>query len=187
MNWESAIDQFCHHIEIVRRLSAHTIKNYRRDLQELAVQFPEQAPFDLIQHDIRSFANHQHRKGIASKSLQRKLSSIRQFYAYFIQQRITVNNPALGIKPPKAPRKLPKVMDTDQISHLLNYDADGWHQTRDKAIIELFYSSGLRLAEIASLNIRDIDFTVKQVKVTGKGNKQRIVPVGRYAKEALLQ
>lgn len=187
MNWESTIDQFCHHIEVVRRLSPHTVSNYRRDLLELAEAFSSRHPFDLTQHDIRSFANRQHRQGMASKSLQRKLSSIRQFYAWFIKQRNTLNNPALGVKPPKVPRKLPRVMDTDQLSHLLDFSAENWHQTRDKAMVELFYSSGLRLAEIASLNLDDVDYTTLQVRVTGKGNKQRIVPVGRFANTALQQ
>ncbi len=186
MKWEAAIELYCHHIEMVRRLSPHTIKNYRRDLNELAVFFTEsQPPFNLIQHDIRSFANKQHRQGMASKSIQRKLSSVRQFYAYFIKQREAKNNPALGVRPPKSVRKLPDVMDTDQLSHLLNFDADSWHQSRDKAIVELLYSSGLRLAEIASLDISGVDFKAGIVSVTGKGNKQRLVPLGRYAKTAL--
>jgi integrase/recombinase XerC len=185
MNWKDCIATYCHHIEVVRRLSPHTVKNYQRDLNELAEFFTSQQPFDLTQHDIRTFANKQHRQGIASTSLQRKLSSIRQLYAFYIKQRETKHNPALGIKPPKAPRKLPKVMDTDQLSHILNYKADSWHEVRDKAIIELFYSCGLRLAEIASLNIHGIDFSARTVTVTGKGNKQRIVPLGQQAKTAL--
>jgi integrase/recombinase XerC len=185
MNWEAAITQYCHHIEVVRRLSPHTVKNYHRDLLELAECCASQQPFELTQHDIRAFANRQHRQGIASKSLQRKLSSVRQFYAFFIARRDTAHNPALGVKPPKVARLLPDVMDTDQLSHLLDFTADGWHQTRDKAIIELLYSSGLRLAEIAALDINAVDLVAKLVSVTGKGNKQRVVPVGRFAKKAL--
>jgi len=159
MNWSKAIDQYCDYITSVRRLSPHTVKNYRRDLLELSEQFSETQPLELNQHDIRQFTNQLHRKGQSSKSLQRKLSSIRQFYDYYIKQRETQRNPAIGITPPKSGRKLPKVMSTDELSHLLNYDAESWHDTRDKAIIELFYSSGLRLAEISSLNLKDIDFS----------------------------
>jgi len=186
MQWETAIQQYCSHIAIVKRLSPLTVKNYQRDLLEASIFFNNQLPFSLTQHDIRSFATKQHRQGMASKSIQRKLSSIRQFYAFFIKQHMTPHNPALGIKPPKSARKLPTVMDTDQLSHLLNYDADTWHSIRDKAIVELFYSCGLRLAEIANVNIADVDFNAQTVSVTGKGNKQRVVPIGRYAKQALL-
>jgi integrase/recombinase XerC len=186
MQWEAAIKQYCNHIEMVRQLSPHTVKNYQRDLNEAADFFKEQTPFSLSQHDIRTFANKQHRLGLASKSIQRKLSSLRQFYAYFIKLRSTQSNPALGIKPPKAPRKLPKVMDTDQLSHLLNYDADTWHSIRDKAMVECFYSCGLRLAEIASLDIHDIDMAQHTASVIGKGNKQRITPIGRFAQEAII-
>ena len=186
MNWHDAIATYTDYIASVRRLSPHTVKNYRRDLDEFAACFEEtQLPFTLSQHDVRSYTNRLHRQGLSSKSLQRKLSSIRQFYAYFIKQRETKNNPALGIKPPKASRKLPKVMDTDEISHLLNFDADAPLAFRDKAIVELFYSCGLRLAEIAALDIADIDFRESIVTATGKGNKQRLVPLGRLAHKAL--
>lgn len=187
MNWEAAITNYCDNIESVRRLSPYTVKNYRRDLEELAEFYSStHQPFQLNQHDIRSYANRLHRKGLASKSLQRKLSSIRQFFNYFIKQRLTTVNPVLGVKPPKAARKLPKVMDADQVSHLLNYDANSVLEFRDKAIVELFYSCGLRLAEIAAMNLADIDYKDAMVTTTGKGNKQRLVPLGRLAKKALI-
>lgn len=187
MQWEAAIDNYCHHIAVVRRLSSHTVSNYQHDLIEAANFFHNQLPFTLTQHDIRQLAAKQHRKGLASKSIQRKLSSLRQFYTYFIKQQLTIHNPALGIKPPKIARKLPKVMDTDQLSQLLDYSAEGWHSIRDKAMVELFYSSGLRLAEIANLNINDVLLMEQTVSVVGKGNKQRIVPLGRFAKKAIQE
>ncbi|NRB38392.1 MAG: tyrosine recombinase XerC [Pseudomonadales bacterium] len=188
LQWEQAIGQYIQHITVVRRLSPHTSSNYQRDLRQAASYFNDkQQPnaFDLTQHDIRAYTNYQHRKGLHSKSLRRKLSSLRQFYDFFIQEGLANSNPALDIKPPKAEKKLPKVMDTDQLHQLLNYQADDWYGIRDKAIIELLYSSGLRLAEIASLNIGDIDFNQSLVMVTGKGDKQRQLPMGRLAKSAL--
>ena len=185
MQWQAAIDQFCNYIETTRRLSPHTVSNYRRDLLECAGVFSEHPPFTLSQHDVRFYISTLHRRGLAGKSLQRKLSSLRQFYQYFVRQRLHEHNPAIGIQTPKSARRLPKVMSTDELNHLLNYQPDDPLGIRDKAIIELFYSSGLRLAEIAALDIGDADLKNATVKVTGKGNKQRIVPLGRLAITAI--
>lgn len=185
MQWQAAIDQYCSYISNIRRLSLHTLENYRHDLQETSLYFTDTAPFAVSTHDLRLYISKLHRQGLASKSLQRKLSSIRQFYQFFIRQRITDNNPAIGIRPPKGARKLPHVLATDEASHLLNYQADDWLGLRDKAIAELLYSSGLRLAEIAALNLADLELRSATVKVTGKGNKQRIVPLGKLARSAI--
>lgn len=185
MNWANAIQRYIDNLENIRRLSPHTINNYQRDLNQCADFFSENLPFELEQPDIRRFTNTLHRKGLGGKSLQRKLSSIRQFYDFFIKQREHDKNPALGISPPKSARKLPKAIDADHLSQILNYDADDWFSTRDKAIIELLYSSGLRLAEIASTNLNHIDFKAQIIIVTGKGNKQRVLPIGSKAIQAL--
>ncbi len=188
MQWDAAIAQYIQHIDLERRLSPHTCNNYRRDLQQAAQFFTAQGLDDVFAikaHDVRSFSNTLHRQGLSSKSLQRKLSSLRQLYQFFIQLRQTDDNPALNIQLPKGERKLPKVMDTDALQQLLNYEAQSWIEKRDKAILELLYSSGLRLAEIARLDMDDLDFNEALVTVTGKGNKQRILPLGRFAIKAL--
>ena len=188
MLWDAAIAQYIQHIRVERRLSPHTCSNYQRDLQQAAQFFSTQQQhqvFELKAHDVRSYTNSLHRKGLSRKSLQRKLSSLRQLYQFFIQLRQTDDNPALNIQLPKVERKLPKVMDADALQQLLNYEADDWIEKRDKAILELLYSSGLRLAEIARLNIDDMDFNDALVTVTGKGNKQRQLPLGRFAIKAL--
>lgn len=189
MEWPAAIDLFTGHIATVRRLSPHTVKNYRIDLEELAEHSTQagQLPYTLTQHDIRSFATRLHRKGLSGRSIQRKLSSFRRFYDFSIRQGICANNPALGVRPPKSPRKLPKVMETDQVAHLLDSprEVHSAHDIRDLAMAELLYSSGLRLAELAALNLGSIDLTARTVLVTGKGNKQRVVPVGSKAVEAI--
>ncbi|HEY9033565.1 MAG TPA: tyrosine recombinase XerC [Pseudomonadales bacterium] len=186
MHWQAAIDQFTGYLANVRRLSPHTITHYRHDLDELAASNP-QSPFTLSQHDIRLFISTLHRRGLAPKSLQRKLSSIRQFYRFFIRQRLCEMNPAVGVRPPKPARRLPKVMSTDDLHQLLDYHADDWLSLRDKAMVELLYSSGLRLAEIAALDIADADLQAAIVRVTGKGSKQRLVPLGRLAIDAIRQ
>lgn len=185
MQWEATTQQYCHYIATVRRLSPHTVANYRRDLEEAAGYFSDQTPFTLTSHDIRQYVGALHRKGQAAKSIQRKLSSLRQFYQYFIRQRLHNSNPAVGVRPPKSVKKLPRVFSTDELSQLLDYQADGFFELRDKAMVELFYSSGLRLAEIASLDMQDVDKRGATVKVTGKGNKERIVPLGTMALKAL--
>lgn len=185
MNWAEAIERYLSYIAHTRRLSAITVSDYQADLAEAACFFTEQLPFELKSNDIRQYINQLHRKGLAGKTLQRHLSSLRQFYRYFIRQRQCQDNPALGIRPPKSARTLPKVLSTDEVSYLLDFDADDWFSIRDKAIVELLYSSGLRLAEIASANLEDLDFASALIKVTGKGNKQRIVPLGSKAIIAL--
>lgn len=185
MQWDEAIQQYLSYIANTRRLSDITVTDYQADLLDAADFFKDQQPFSVNANDIRQYINQLHRKGLASKTLQRRLSSLRQLYRYYVRQRQCQNNPALGIRPPKDSRKLPKVLSTDELSYLLDYDADDWFSIRDKAIIELLYSSGLRLAEIANSNIHDIDFAAALIKVTGKGNKQRIVPLGSKAIEAL--
>ncbi|CAA0078668.1 Tyrosine recombinase XerC [BD1-7 clade bacterium] len=189
MEWTYALDQYIDYIRDVRRLSPHTVSNYQRDLSAFAVHCDGEKllVFAVAQHDVRFYANQLRRAGQSSKTLQRKLSSIRQFYQYFIKIRQCHDNPALGVTPPKQGRKLPKVMDVDQLSQLLTLDADEPLQIRDKAMVELFYGCGLRLAELASLDLTDIDRSAKQLVVTGKGNKQRLLPVGKMALEAIGQ
>lgn len=185
MTWLEAIENYLDYIAHTRHLSPATVAGYQMDLAEAADFFAEQPPFQLKAHHIRQYINQLHHKGLASKTLQRHLSSLRQFYRYYVRQRHCQDNPALGIRPPKAARTLPKVLSTDEMSYLLDFDADDWFSIRDKAIVELLYSSGLRLAEIANADIKDLDFASGLIKVTGKGNKQRIVPLGSKAIVAL--
>lgn len=185
MTWLEAVENYLNYIAHTRHLSPTTVAGYQMDLIEAAEFFAEQPPFQLKAHHIRQYINQLHHKGLASKTLQRHLSSLRQFYRYYVRQRRCHDNPALGVRPPKAARTLPKVLSTDEMSYLLDFDADDWFGIRDKAIVELLYSSGLRLAEIANANIQDLDFASGLIKVTGKGSKQRIVPLGNKAIIAL--
>jgi len=182
------LSDFHQYISQVRRLSPHTCSSYARDLNKF-LAFADTANLGSADQvhpaDLRRQVAELHRKGLGGKSIQRYLSSVRAFYNFLNQQHRSNNNPAIGIRPPKTPRKLPATMDVDSVNQLLNFDSDGWLSTRDKAMLELFYSSGLRLAELVGCNITDLDLNDASITVTGKGNKTRILPLGSYAISAL--
>jgi len=171
-----------------RRLAENTTKAYQRDLTALQTFFDAEQLGDwpqLRSHHLRQYLAQCHRAGSSAKTLQRMLSSIRNFYRYLIAQGLTEHDPTNGITAPKAAKKLPSSLDIEHISQLVALPDDKPLTRRDRAIIELFYSSGLRLSELTGLDLLDIDLNDASVRVTGKGNKTRIVPVGRYARAAL--
>ena len=181
---------FFQYIENERGLSARTLSAYRRDIDQL-LKYLEIEPIDqpqlVTQHHIRAFIAHRHRQGLGGKSLQRLLSAIRSFFRWMLREGIVQHNPATPVKAPKSPRHLPATIDADAIAQLLDIPCDTPLAIRDKAIMELFYSSGLRLSELASLCWQQLDLASGMVTVTGKGNRSRMVPVGRIASEALLE
>ncbi len=182
------LERFLDHLRHERRLSPHTLSNYRRDLLGFIDWCRRQDVRDwraLGQHQVRAFAAARHRQGHSGKSLQRELSSLRSLCRYLLREGQLEHNPAQGVRAPKAQRRLPATLDADQIGRLLDQPADGALAQRDLAIMELFYSSGLRLAELVSLNPADVDLDDATVVVTGKGAKTRRVPVGRKARDAL--
>ncbi|MDH5360742.1 MAG: tyrosine recombinase XerC, partial [Gammaproteobacteria bacterium] len=159
-----------------------------RDLQQAALYFQQQAIehwSDLNVHKLRQYVAYRHRQGLSGRSIQRELSALRSFYNYLLQEHLVSLNPAQGISAPKSARKLPKTLDVDQISQLLNQSSDDPLEIRDHAMMELFYSSGLRLSELIGLDLQDLDLTEAICTVTGKGNKTRILPLGRYARQAI--
>jgi len=182
------IERFILHLRNERRMSAHTLVAYRRDLAELAV-FCERraiAGWSAVEHaHLRTFAAAAHAAGIAPRSIQRRLSAVRTFYEFLLREGHCALNPARGVQAPKTKKRLPDTLDVDQMGRLLNFRADDTLSARDKAIMELFYSSGLRLAELVSLDLPSIDLKDRTVRVLGKGGKSRIVPVGRFAVDAL--
>ena len=171
-----------------RRLSPHTLAAYQADLQHFLL-WAKQAHIKDLSHcrgeQIRHFIAQSFRQGLSAKSIQRLLSSVRSFYQFMVNQGMIANNPASDIRAPKVAKTLPKALDIDEITQLLNFTADSEIAVRDKAILELFYSSGLRLSELAGLNQPDIDLAQGLVRVMGKGNKQREVPVGSRACQAV--
>ena len=184
------INRFTIYITSEKRLSVHTCKNYMRDL-EIFFTFCEEKNLkswsDIDAEDIRAFSASQFRKGLNPKSIQRSISSIRALFRYLVREKVLNNNPAQGIRPPKSEKRLPENLDADTISKLLDIKDTSPIALRDKAILELLYSSGLRLAELVNLDITDIDLTDATVNIIGKGNKERIVPIGRYAIEAIIE
>ncbi len=182
------INKFLEHLSRERRLSAHTAAAYKRDLGTLR-SFCDQHHIDdwtrLDSQHVRSFAAACHRQGLSPRSIQRRLSAVRSFYKYLLREGVTTRNPAQDVSAPKAPKRLPRTLDADQMTRLVEVTGDDPQVARDRAIMELLYSSGLRLAELVSLNIPDVDMADRTVRVTGKGNKTRIVPVGEHALAAL--
>jgi len=176
------------YIKTLHHLSEHTRSAYQRDLNHLQ-NFCDKQDIDkwiaLDGRQVRGFIAWRHRQGAGGRSLQRNLSAIRSFYRYLIEEEKVKNNPAEGIIAPKTERKLPKVLDADQTVQLVEINEQDDLAIRDRAILELIYSSGLRLAELISLNMGDIDFGERIITVTGKGKKMRSIPVGQHAIKAI--
>ena len=184
--WQFAED-FLIHLKNERNLSAHTIAAYRRDLlclQDYCAQNDIARWKNLRVHNVRRYAAISFSKDLSPRSIQRRLSGARSFMNYLIREGQIKSNPVVGVMAPKAPKRLPDALDPEQMARLLDIKGDTLADARDRAIMELLYSSGLRLAELVGLNLGDIasDATVR---VTGKGSKERIVPVGSFALTAV--
>ena len=182
------VEDFLSHLQIERRMSVHTLDAYRRDLDALVAWTTSQGIDDLATvhtEQLRAFIAAEHRRGLSPKSLQRRLSACRSCYQWLLKHGRIAASPAAGIRAPKAPRKLPQVLDVDEAVQLVELPTDAPLGVRDRAILELFYSSGLRLSELCTLRWRDLDLADGLVTVLGKGSKQRSVPVGSHARKAL--
>jgi integrase/recombinase XerC len=182
------IDKFLSHLALERRMSRHTVAAYRRDLRRLA-EFCERRQYarwdSLDTNHLRTFAASEHASGLSPRSIQRRLSAARTFFGYMQREGASARNPAVDVRAPKTKKRLPVTLDADQMGRLLDFHADDSLSVRDKAIMELFYSSGLRLSELVGLDLSSLDLEDQTVRVTGKGNKTRIVPVGKPARAAL--
>lgn len=169
-----------------RQLSSHTSRNYLFELTRAGEVLAERECWTQVtRDDLQRVLAKLHRKGLSPRSLSLCLSALRQFGEFLLREQAIRINPAKTLKAPKQNKPLPKNMDIDSVSHLLNIDGKDPLSLRDRAIMELFYSSGLRLAELASLNTKDLSLDSKEVRVLGKGGKERIVPVGGQALLAL--
>ena len=183
-------EQFLTHLRDERGLSPRTRAAYRRDLERFAEELSQQdigRPEQAGEHDIRRFIARLHRQGLGARSIQRLLSAVRSFYRWLMREGLASQNPAAQVRAPKAPRKLPGTLDTDTVARLLDIRDESPLALRDKAIMEIFYSSGLRLSELASLRWDQVDTASGLITVTGKGNKTRVVPLGSYAAKALAR
>ena len=188
MNPREAVEAFLRHFAAERAPSVHTLAAYRRDLEKL-LRFMEAdglANFDALSPDrLRGMIAREHRGGLQPNSIQRLLSACRTLFRYLTREGQLAHDPAAAVRGPKVRRKLPQVLDADEAKELVETTLGGTLAPRDSAMMELFYSSGLRLSELTGLHWGDLDLEDGQVRVLGKGSKTRILPVGRFAITAL--
>jgi len=168
-------------ISFERRLSEYTVKNYFRDIDMLILLNKNLSLKDLTSNDVRRSISSLHAKGLSSSSLSRILSAWKGLFVFLMDQHNFKHNPVLEIKAPKKTKKLPQTLSVDQTIKLVNIKDDDFISIRDRAILELFYSSGLRLSELVNLKLEDINFPDEIISVLGKGKKMRMVPLGTEA------
>ncbi len=182
------INRFIDHLKVERRLSAHTVSNYHRDLQRLNL-FRKKHDIDswgeFSAAMARGFVGECHRNGLSGRSISRMLSSSRSFYRYLMRENRVSFNPFDGVAAPKSARKLPNILTAEQAVSLVELKGDDLLTIRDRAILELFYSSGIRLQELVDLDVHDVNLGDGLVRVLGKGSKLRVVPIGSFAADAL--
>ena len=193
-----SIERFLAHLSTQRRLASNTVSAYGRDLSKFAAYIERQGIESLGRvsvHEIRAYIAELHRGGTSPRSIQRGLSAIRSLFDYLEREDEVRHNPARGVRAPRVRKHLPKVLDADQVAHLLSKgtvsharsERQEFLDLRDRAMLELFYSSGLRLSELVGINIVDLDLEEGMVRVIGKGEKERRVPVGGEARKALVE
>lgn len=188
---QNELQKYLTYLRIERQVSPYTLSNYQHQLvrvmailQDAGVSQWQQMTPSMVRYVL---AQSSKQDGLKEKSLALRLSALRRFLSYLVYQGLMTVNPAVGISAPKQAKHLPKNIDVDQVQLLLANDSKEPIDIRDRAIIELFYSSGLRLSELQGLNLNSINTRVREVRVIGKGNKERIVPLGRYASHAIQQ
>ena len=182
------IERFAAYLRNERRYSSATLSNYTRSLRQLREFIEAQNVIrwrEVRGEQIQAFIARMHRAGLSPGSLRDMLSAYRSFYRWLAREGEATSNPAIGVRSPKAPRKLPQVLDVDEVGALLDFPTDDPESLRDRALFELLYSSGLRVSELTSVHWRDLDMAQGLIRVTGKGSKTRIVPVGGKAIAAL--
>ncbi|NEZ03514.1 tyrosine recombinase XerC [Wenzhouxiangella sp. XN201] len=187
---QAAITAFLRHGADEAGLSPATIEAYRRDLTALEAWCRERDLGEveaITQADIRGFAASEHRRGLSPRSIQRRLSGLRRFFRHLRREGVVSDDPVQGVRAPRVRRKLPEVLDIDQVLALLDIPEENELATRDRAMLELFYASGLRVSELAGLTWDRLDLGEGLVRVLGKGRRERLVPVGRHAVRALKQ
>ena len=182
------LTDFIRHLASEKRHSPRTCESYQRDLLRLASWLSQSgiAAWQRVSnHDLRRYVATLSREGLSGRSIARHLSATRRFYQFLLREKLASDNPALDIRAPKSGRRLPRVADVDQLNHLLDGQPDDPLEVRDLCMFELMYSSGLRLAELAGLDLDAVDLRGGEVRVLGKGGKERLLPVGQKAVAAI--
>lgn len=186
-NW---LQNYYDYLRIERQVSPHTLSNYQRQLEAIVAILRQNdfSRWQQISPSVVRFVLAESRKaGLQEKSLALRLSALRRFLTYLVVQGELDVNPATGISAPKQAKHLPKNIDQEQVGKLLDNQSKEPIDIRDRAMLELMYSSGLRLSELQGLNLNSINTRVREVRVLGKGNKERILPFGRYASHAIQE
>lgn len=188
MNLAALIAAYLEHLASERRLARRTVEQYRRNLEAFRSDC-ERAGLSAARQvgalHLREWVGGHHRQGWSGKTLAQWLASVRGLYRYGLREGLVEHDPTPGIRPPKSPRRLPATLDPDEAARLLELDGSHALDARDRALMELAYSSALRLSELCALRWQDLDLAAGLVRVTGKGARTRVVPVGRYARAAL--
>ena len=182
---DADVERFLTHLVVERRASAHTVAAYRRDLQRFVGDWGEIPTTTIRSHHVREFAGRLHARGLSPRTIARHLSSVRSFFDYLVRHGDLGANPATGVRAPKQRQRLPETMDPDQTAQLFSERVESSIEVRDRALLELLYGSGIRLAELVDIDIRDLDLANGFVTVTGKGQKTRVVPIGKAALDAI--
>lgn len=188
MSLFSQTQPFWDFLRIEKQASPHTLLNYQRQLKAVAEMLAGEGVLHWQEVDssqVRWLLSQSHKQGLSAKSIQLRLVALRQWFAYLVRTEQLKANPAVGVKAPKAGKHLPKNIDSEQVAQLLDVVAETVQEKRDLAMMELMYSSGLRLSELQGLDLGDLDLVAAEAKLLGKGNKERIVPVGAKAVQAV--
>jgi integrase/recombinase XerC len=186
--WQQPLQAFLQYLQFERGYSSKTLDSYERQLQQLALSIADADThwLNITEDQLKQYIIGFRRSGAKPRTIALKVAALRSFYRFMQAQDKRSDNPAQYLSVPKAARSLPKNLNVDQLNHLLSFDSsDDILACRDKAMLELFYSSGLRLEELVNANLDDLDRPQQLLTVTGKGGKQRIVPVGKIALQAV--
>ena len=179
------LEDYFRHLTVERHLSSHTLKAYSRDLKKFFLVYPTLSVDEITSADIKHHIARLNQRGLSPRSIKRALSCLRSFFVYLVRKDLLANNPATGVRAPRIAKKLPRALDTDQAAQLLVGSVTTPIEKRDRALLELFYGSGIRLAELVGLDIQDLDLANGNARVLGKGRKTRIVPLGSHTVTAL--
>jgi integrase/recombinase XerC len=179
------LEDYFRHLRVERHLSSHTLKAYSRDLKKFFLVYPTLSVDEITSADIKHHIARLNQRGLSPRSIKRALSCLRSFFVYLVRKDLLANNPATGVRAPRIAKKLPRALDTDQAAQLLVGSVTTPIEKRDRALLELFYGSGIRLAELVGLDIQDLDLANGNARVLGKGRKTRIVPLGSHTVTAL--
>jgi integrase/recombinase XerC len=186
--FDQARERFALHLRAERNVSPHTARAYASDLRQFAAHVGGKAPGKLRPDDVRHFLAERHARDSAA-SLGRRLAALRAFFRFLVREGVLAADPSAGIPAPRAPRRLPRPLAVDDCQVLMtpprDADGDGAAELRDAALAELLYGAGLRVGELVALDVRDVDLTSGEVRVMGKGGKERVVPLPAAARAAL--